>query len=296
MAATPLSARTATTSPIVFKGQVQSPAIAALPSDPMAGKRVLDVGCGTGKDLTHSVYANSQRYGIDPDAESIAYGRQHYPGISLTPGIAESLPYSAQSFDFVISRVALLYADIPVALAEVARVLRPGGEFVVTLHDYRAQLKYTFTTIVRVVDFLIYVLPVSLLACAFRHTPKRFWNGRRETFQLGWCFARQLRKAGFHGIRTERVRGQWVFRARRMDLEAAYTERYSGAVWDLRKESLLAASGQYEIQSVSAQNETSEPRRADGAVDTTVRADEESIGSQSSTRSMVGFRSDGTAR
>jgi ubiquinone/menaquinone biosynthesis C-methylase UbiE len=200
----------------VFKGQVQSPAIAALPSDSMAGKWVLDVGCGTGKDLTHEVYANSQRYGIDPDAESIAYGRKHYPGISLALGVAESLPYEDQHFDFAISRVALLYADIPVALAEVARVLRPAAEFVVTLHDYRTQLKYTFTTIRRVLDFLIYVLPVSLLACAFRHTPKRFWNGTRETFQLGWCFSRQLRKAGFRDIRTERVRSQWVFRARRI--------------------------------------------------------------------------------
>jgi len=101
------------------------------------GDRVLDVGCGTGRLarwLAERVGPEGSVVGIDPLADRIAIARARAPGISFEVRQAEDLGvFPAGSFDAVcLSAVFHWVEDKPKALAEVRRVLRPGGRLGVT--------------------------------------------------------------------------------------------------------------------------------------------------------------------
>lgn len=91
------------------------------------GMRVLDAGCGRTSDTAFLQAAGCQVLGVDLD-----------PRISQNAGLRfairgrlEQLPLSDHSIDLAVSRyVAEHLADPSAALAEMARVLRPGGKFV----------------------------------------------------------------------------------------------------------------------------------------------------------------------
>lgn len=72
--------------------------------------------------------------GVDVDEESLALGKKNYPDFVFICARGEQLPFPDQSFDTVISRVAIPYMDIPVVLREMRRVLKPGGELKIKLH------------------------------------------------------------------------------------------------------------------------------------------------------------------
>jgi arsenite methyltransferase len=102
-----------------------------------AGDRVLDVGCGTGRLgrwILERVAPGGSVVGIDPLVERIALARARSSGISFDVGQAEDLSaFPPESFDAVcMSAVFHWVSDKPRALAEVRRVLRPGGRLGVT--------------------------------------------------------------------------------------------------------------------------------------------------------------------
>jgi ubiquinone/menaquinone biosynthesis C-methylase UbiE len=70
--------------------------------------------------------------GLDFNAEGIAFCRKRHnlPGLDFVHGDAENLPFADESFDAVINvEASHAYPHFPLFLAEVARVLRPGGHF-----------------------------------------------------------------------------------------------------------------------------------------------------------------------
>ena len=99
--------------------------------------RVLDLGMGTG---TLAVWLKQQRpeldvTGIDPDPEILAQARAKVRAAGVEIGIveagADALPFADGAFDAVVSTLVFHHLTTPLkrrALAEVARVLRPGGE------------------------------------------------------------------------------------------------------------------------------------------------------------------------
>jgi SAM-dependent methyltransferase len=116
-------------------------ALAAL-SGAAPGDRVLDVGSGTGAlttALAARVGPEGQVTGVDPSEPMVAFARRSAPPhIRYAVHPAESLPFADGVFDAVASALVLHHVDADrrgEALAEMARVLRPGGRLL--LVDFR---------------------------------------------------------------------------------------------------------------------------------------------------------------
>jgi ubiquinone/menaquinone biosynthesis C-methylase UbiE len=101
----------------------------------LSGRRVLDVGCGTGRLAAllaerHGAHA----HGVDPSAEMLAVAERRQ-NVELVLGRAEELPFPDGHFERAVMFLVVQHVDRPRAFAEVARVLTPGGRFaVVTPH------------------------------------------------------------------------------------------------------------------------------------------------------------------
>jgi fatty-acid O-methyltransferase len=100
----------------------------------LSGKRVLEVSCGHGGGasyLMRTVHPSSYT-GLDLNPAAVEFCRKKHSlhGLDFVRGDAEKLPFPDQSFDAVINiEASLHYPRLPRFLAEVARVLRPGGHF-----------------------------------------------------------------------------------------------------------------------------------------------------------------------
>ncbi len=100
------------------------------------GDRVLDVATGSGNVAIPAAEKGAQVTGLDitPELLEVARGRATEAGVEVefVEGDAEDLPYADDSFDKVISVFGAMFAPRhDVAAGEIARVLRPGGRFVV---------------------------------------------------------------------------------------------------------------------------------------------------------------------
>jgi SAM-dependent methyltransferase len=114
----------------------------------MEVQQVLDVGCGAGQELLpFATCLQAQAVGVDVIPEAGSIGEQLYKEIAPEADIrfvqapAEDLPFEDASFDVVICRIALPYTDNAKTLKEIARVLRPGGMFLLKIHHARFYLR-----------------------------------------------------------------------------------------------------------------------------------------------------------
>jgi len=99
--------------------------------------RILDVGCGAGQTLIASHLSSSVvAIGVDKDFSALTLGKQLKRSIHFVCSAGEQLPLADGYFDLVISRVAVPYMHIPTALAEMARVMKPGGNLWIALHPF----------------------------------------------------------------------------------------------------------------------------------------------------------------
>jgi ubiquinone/menaquinone biosynthesis C-methylase UbiE len=90
--------------------------------------RVLDVGCGTGRNLPLLAGRGLPVIGIDPHLDALRAARRRAPGVPLVAASAEALPFRDRAFDTVVS--SLVFCSVPDprrGLAEVRRVLARGG-------------------------------------------------------------------------------------------------------------------------------------------------------------------------
>jgi ubiquinone/menaquinone biosynthesis C-methylase UbiE len=100
----------------------------------LRGKNVLEVSCGHGGGaswLTRTLHPASYT-GLDLNPTGVAFCRQRHrvDGLTFVQGDAENLPFLAGTFDVVLNvEASHCYPSLPRFLAEVARVLRPGGAF-----------------------------------------------------------------------------------------------------------------------------------------------------------------------
>ena len=100
----------------------------------LAGKVVLDVGCGGGLLAEEFARLGFRVTGVDPSRESLAAARRHATAAGLEidyqSGIGEALPFPDASFDVVYCCDVLEHvADLARVVAEASRVLQPGGVY-----------------------------------------------------------------------------------------------------------------------------------------------------------------------
>jgi len=89
--------------------------------------RTLDLGCGTGRNLP-LFPPGTWAVGADPHPQNLARARRRAPRALLVQARAEALPFKDATFDTVVSGLVFCsVTDPPAALAEVRRVLAPGG-------------------------------------------------------------------------------------------------------------------------------------------------------------------------
>lgn len=98
------------------------------------GKRVLEVGCGTGLVLSRIQEFASEAQGVDLSPGMLEKARAR--NLHVQEGSATALPFPDHSFDVTCSFKVLAHVpDIDLALCEMARVTRPGGVILAELYN-----------------------------------------------------------------------------------------------------------------------------------------------------------------
>ena len=153
-----------------------------------AGRRLLDVGCGTGHHLARMRARGFEVDGVDGSTEMLARARQLNPGVELRQAEVDALPYPDASFDVVICIEVFRYLPDERACArEMARVLKPGGVCLVTAQPLFNLNGYF------VINRLALLRPVAGLVSL------------KQFFTTGGRLRRSLRSGGFsqvdvHGV------------------------------------------------------------------------------------------------
>jgi SAM-dependent methyltransferase len=148
------------------------------------GEQILDLGCGDGQLSQRIAATGASVTGVDASPEMVAAARAR--GIAARKGNAESLPFGDAEFDAVFSNAALHWVRGQDAmLAEVRRVLKPGGRFVAEMGGHGN----------------IAAIRVALMAVLERHG----YAGREDGvnyYPTPEAYSRRLER---HGFRVEQI-------------------------------------------------------------------------------------------
>jgi SAM-dependent methyltransferase len=110
-----------------------------LDGEVLAGREVLDVGAGLGFDAYNLARAGARVTAMEFSPVSAREGRKRLPMMRWIGGMSHILPFNDSSFDYVFANAALHHMrDVPAAIEEMLRVLRPGGFLITTGDPYRA--------------------------------------------------------------------------------------------------------------------------------------------------------------
>lgn len=152
-----------------------------------SGKKVLEIGVGLGADHQKWAEAGAELNGIDLTERAIQMTRQRFDLFGLKSVLqvadAEDLPFDDSTFDVVYSWGVLLYCtDMYKAIAEVRRVLRPGGRALIMLYH-----KYSF------VGYMLWVRYALMRLAPFRSLKEVYFE--------------HLESRGTQAFSVEEVRG-----------------------------------------------------------------------------------------
>ena len=155
------------------------------------GDRVLDAGCGPGfyvAETLDRVGPEGSVVGVDASTPMLAVAAKRCEGhdnVSFHEGDVTALPVGDSDFDGALSVQVLEYvADIPRALGELFRVLRPGGRVLIWDVDW-ATVSWQSADQARMERFL------------------RAWDGHLTHPSLPRTLSAEMRAAGFEGVEME---------------------------------------------------------------------------------------------
>jgi SAM-dependent methyltransferase len=145
-----------------------------------AGGRVLDAGCGTGGLLASLPMQMPPLSRVGVEASEFAAARtREKSGALVVCGSVNALPFARASFDAAVATDVLCHADVdPVAaLAELRRVLRPGGRLVVNMPAYAWLLSAHDRRVHNTRRQNRKQVQNALASAGFVRIRARYWNG-----------------------------------------------------------------------------------------------------------------------
>jgi ubiquinone/menaquinone biosynthesis C-methylase UbiE len=174
------------------------------------GMRLIDIACGTGLAAGAAAVAGARVTAIDFSPAMLVMARGLHPAVDFETADAEALPFADASFDAVVSNFGVHHFEHPQrAMAEAARVLRPGGRFAFTIWaDPKANTAW------RLVYDAVAACGRPVLLPETESGPATAEN-----------FSRLMRDAGFGAgtVHSECVTRDWVLPAA-ADLVSTFTE------------------------------------------------------------------------
>lgn len=99
------------------------------------GKSVIDLGSGTGKFSSLLVQSGAQVLGVEPVAAMREQFARSHPALTQYEGTGHAIPLETASVDAVLRAQAFHWFATAQALAEIHRVLRPGGKLGLVWND-----------------------------------------------------------------------------------------------------------------------------------------------------------------
>jgi len=175
-----------------------------------ANSKVLDIGCGAGQSLRRlDSFGPPERVGVDIDLDALALSRcfqeRESQDIHLVRGSGCALPFPNKQFTHVFCRVALALMQQRRTLAEMVRVLQPGGYLYCHVEGPGFGLARVFHRgsvkqfLCRLRDFF---LGANLLVTGWQPMPgSRFGGGM--VFGTGRRVAQNLRRTGCEVLHSE---------------------------------------------------------------------------------------------
>jgi SAM-dependent methyltransferase len=106
--------------------------------------RALDAACGTGRHSRRLAALGHEVSGADLTRAMLSYAADRVPSAAFVEADLLAVPFADRRFDVVVCGLALAHVtDLDAAVAELGRVLRPGGRLVVSvLHPFQAHLAW----------------------------------------------------------------------------------------------------------------------------------------------------------
>jgi ubiquinone/menaquinone biosynthesis C-methylase UbiE len=105
----------------------------------ITGKRVLDVGCGSGIQILLYRSLGAEVTGADPSPDMVALTAERTPGVPLIIAKGESLPFADDTFELVSIITVLDFCDDPAALLREARRVTRGRIIIAVLNAWSVQ-------------------------------------------------------------------------------------------------------------------------------------------------------------
>jgi ubiquinone/menaquinone biosynthesis C-methylase UbiE len=108
----------------------------------LQGKKVLDLGCGTGRLISEMLIDGGEVTGVDVSDEMLKIAREKFPNVEFVQGISSDLPFENDTFDVVVAAFLIVHVrDLRTTFREIHRVLKEGGRLILTNINQRKSPK-----------------------------------------------------------------------------------------------------------------------------------------------------------